>query len=92
MINFPPTFEEFIKQYEFKDEKEIYTNGAKLISSFRVMQAWEHYVEPLKKIQTEITNMENIINMTQDSIYDLGTYIDTIQNHIYNIEDEMNEI
>lgn len=92
MMNFPPTFEEFIKQYEFKDEKEIYTNGAELIPSFRVMQAWEHYTESFRKIQTEITNMANIINMTEDTIFDLSTYIDTIRNSIYNIEDEMDEI
>jgi len=92
MMTFPNTFEEFIKQYEFKDEDEVYTNGIELIPSFRVMQAWEHYVEPLKKIQTEITNIVNIINMTEDSISDLSTYIDTLQNNIYNIEDEIDEI
>ena len=92
MMTFPNTFEEFIKQYEFKDEDEVYTNGAELIPSFRVMQAWEHYIEPLKKIQTEITNIVNIINMTEDSISDLSTCIDAIQNNIYNIEDEMDEI
>ncbi len=92
MMTFPNTFEEFIKQYEFKDEDEVYTNGIELIPSFRVMQAWEHYVEPLKKIQTEITNIVNIINMTEDSISDLSIYIDTLQNNIYNIEDEIDEI
>ena len=45
MMTFPDTFEEFIKQYEFKDKEEIYTNGAELIPSFRVMQAWEHYTD-----------------------------------------------
>ncbi len=44
-INFPPTFQEFIHQYEFVDKEEIYTNGTKLIPSFRVMQAWNHYAD-----------------------------------------------
>ncbi len=43
MMTFPPTFEEFIKEYEFIDEEGIYTNKAELIPSFRVMQAWNHY-------------------------------------------------
>ena len=30
--------------------------------------------------------------MTEDSISDLSTCIDAIQNNIYNIEDEMDEI
>ena len=50
MMTFPNTFEEFIKQYEFKDKDEIYTNGAELIPSFRVMQAWEHYTNNIKDI------------------------------------------
>lgn len=40
---FPETWEEFLKDYEFKDSKEIYTNGAMLIPSFRVEQMMEHY-------------------------------------------------
>lgn len=45
IMNFPPTFEEFIRQYEFVDKEEIYTNGTKLIPSFRVRQAWNHYAD-----------------------------------------------
>lgn len=47
-MNFPPTFEEFIHEYEFKDKEEIYTNGSELIPSFRVMQAWEHYTDLIR--------------------------------------------
>ena len=43
MMTFPPTFEEFIKEYEFIDEEGIYITKAELIPSFRVMQAWNHY-------------------------------------------------
>lgn len=42
-MSFPDTIEEFLEQYSFKDRKEEYTNGAKLIPVFRVLQALEHY-------------------------------------------------
>lgn len=37
-MEFPETWEEFEKQYGFTDDKETYTNGARLIPSFRVKQ------------------------------------------------------
>ncbi|WP_293969728.1 hypothetical protein [uncultured Ruminococcus sp.] len=42
-MNFPETPLEFLKLCEFKDEKEIYTNGSMLIPTFRVEQMIEHY-------------------------------------------------
>lgn len=42
----PETWEEFLRDYEFKDRKEIYTNGSMLIQSFRVKQMMEHYARP----------------------------------------------
>ena len=42
-MDFPATPAEFIEQYSFKDKKEVYTNGAELISVFRVEQLLEHY-------------------------------------------------
>lgn len=41
-MNFPATFDEFAKDYGFVDEKEVYTNGAELIPTFRVKQWLEH--------------------------------------------------
>jgi hypothetical protein len=35
---FPDTWEEFEKQYGITDTEEVYTNGARLIPSFRVKQ------------------------------------------------------
>lgn len=49
MMTFPATFEEFINQYEFIDNEEVYTNGNELIQSFRVMQAWDHFMDLFKK-------------------------------------------
>ena len=41
---FPDTAEEFIEEYSFVDEKEVYTNGSELIAVFRVKQMMEHYI------------------------------------------------
>lgn len=39
----PETPEEFIKDYQFVDTKEYYTNGAELIMVYRVEQMLDHY-------------------------------------------------
>ena len=43
MMNFPKRWEDFLHDYEFEDARRIYTNGSKLIPSFRVKQMMEHY-------------------------------------------------
>lgn len=43
MMDFPSTWELFLHDYEFEDAKQIYTNGSRLIPSFRVEQMIEHY-------------------------------------------------
>ena len=43
---FPETIEEFIEQYKFKDDKEIYTNGVDLIPVFRIKQWMYHLRTP----------------------------------------------
>jgi hypothetical protein len=40
---FPMKWEGFLKDYSFIDHKEFYTNGARLIPTFRVEQMVEHY-------------------------------------------------
>lgn len=42
MMTFPDTWEEYEKSYGFTDNEEIYTNGARLIPSFRVKQWLDH--------------------------------------------------
>ena len=49
-MNFPKTILEFFKNYSFKDEEEIYTNGSELIQVFRVIQALEYYASELLNI------------------------------------------
>lgn len=59
-MKFPKTFEEFIKQYSFFDNQQVYTNGSELIPVFRIKQ-WEEHKEKenqeLKKQVEEINKM-----------------------------------
>ena len=43
MMNFPKRWEDFLHDYEFEDARRIYTNGSRIIQSFRVKQMMEHY-------------------------------------------------
>lgn len=43
MMQFPEQWEDFLHDYEFEDARRIYTNGSRLIPSFRVKQMMEHY-------------------------------------------------
>ena len=36
MMTFPSKWEQFLHDYEFEDARRIYTNGSRLIPSFRV--------------------------------------------------------
>lgn len=48
-MQFPDTWEEFEQLYGFEDKKEIYTNGSRLIQSFRVKQWLDHTAEQEQK-------------------------------------------
>ncbi len=60
MMSFPKTFKKFIEYYQFIDKKEIYTNGSELIQSFRVMQAWNHYMDSFREAYEESDNDMNM--------------------------------
>ena len=45
VMDFPDTWEEFEQIYGFIDKEEIYTNGSRLIPSFRVKQWLDHIEE-----------------------------------------------
>ena len=51
-MEFPETFEKFAKEYGFKDDKEVYTNGSELIPVFRVKQ-WIERDYKLRTIETD---------------------------------------
>ena len=42
-MQFPKKVEDFIEEYSFKDEDEVYTNGSQLIPVFRIEQMLEYY-------------------------------------------------
>lgn len=71
IMTFPETFEEFIKQYEFEDKEEVYTNGAELIPSFRVMQAWDHYTSDIINALANIRECTEIIDNNLYNIEDM---------------------
>ena len=52
VMNFPDNPLDFINSYSFKDEDQVYTNGAELISVLRVKQMIEHYFPPKEKSKT----------------------------------------
>ena len=72
-MTFPPTFKEFIKEYSFKDKEEIYTNGAELISVFRVEQAWDHYTA---QAINALDNIRECIRIVDNNLYDIEDAIE----------------
>lgn len=62
-MDFPNTFDEFVKDYGFKDKDEVYTNGSELIPVFRVKQWLEH-----------ISSVTPVIDKLRAEIIDTGAY------------------
>lgn len=59
---FPKRIEEFIEGHSFKDDKEIYTNGSRLIPTFRVEQALEHYrIDVIRCKDCKYFNRERLV-------------------------------
>ena len=61
MMDFPERWEDFLESCSFKDKEELYTNGAKLIPTFRVEQMMDHYMpryyHPLDRMPKEDTKV-----------------------------------
>ena len=67
-MDFPKTWEDFLKNYSFNDRKEIYTNGADLIETFRIQQMIEHYFpEKVLKINKKYSADKFIIETFNES-------------------------
>lgn len=69
-MDFPDTFEQFAKDYGFKDVEERYTNGSELIPIFRVNQ-WLEHIKPSedavsRKAVLDVVN--NPLNIRLDDI------------------------
>lgn len=68
VMTFPKTWEEFEKYYGFTDTDEVYTNGARLIPSFRVEQWLEHLESGCKKQSDFYPNAD------EDGMVDVSDY------------------
>lgn len=74
MMTFPDTWEEFEKSYGFTDNEEVYTNGARLIPSFRVKQWLDHLpsVQPKERCVVNITlNEEDIERIVAEQVEEI---------------------
>ena len=54
IMSFPKNIEDFLNDYSFEDYERIYTNGSQLIPTFRVKQAFEHYIPHWIPVNTSI--------------------------------------
>lgn len=97
-MEFPETFEEFARDYGFKDDKEIYTNGSDLIPVFRVKQWLDHECNE-RKAETDVDTdkepkcdkHEGVIDYIDSVIKDLNQ-TKMLVNHcieIYNRDDDL---
>ena len=59
MMTFPDTWEEFEELYHITDTEQIYTNGARLIPSFRVEQWLEHMADRKTEPQKDCKKCKN---------------------------------
>lgn len=81
-MKFPDTLDEFIKQYSFIDEEQIYTNGSELIHTFRVKQWEEHKEKENQKLRIQVSAIEEtFLNQQKEFIEYLENMI-----KIYNRE------
>lgn len=96
-MTFPQIWEQFLHDYEFEDSRRIYTNGARLIPSFRVKQMMEHYLleaksEAIKEFAEKLTNRicENV-NRSLDNPDGNNYFITDVYEDIDNLVKEMTE-
>ena len=75
MMTFPDTWEEFEKSYGFTDNEEVYTNGARLIPSFRVKQWLDH----LPSVQSELSNNSPELDNKNGELISRQAAIDSIR-------------
>lgn len=81
LMEFPNTFDEFAKEYGFKDDKEVYTNGSDLIQIFRVKQ-WLEHDNKLRAIETDTAYEcgKAVLGKIRDEIDDIEEGISSYHN------------
>lgn len=65
-MDFPNTFDEFAKDYGFRDKKEIYTNGSELIPVFRVKQWLEHISTTKNNFGVDAVSRKDVHDMLEN--------------------------
>ena len=58
-MEFPNDWAKFLEDYSFCDHKEFYTNGARLISTFRVEQMMDHYLRKATEDSVEVVRCKD---------------------------------
>lgn len=81
MMTFPETWEEFEKSYGFDDSEKIYTNGSRLIPSFRVKQ-WLDHEESKRETKQQAIKASNLVNR-EDAIAIVAFEIWHYPNELY---------
>lgn len=68
MMTFPDTWEEYEKVYGLTDTEQIYTNGARLIPSFRAKQ-WLDHIEAERsedeRLKEQVKSFIGIVDQTE---------------------------
>ena len=77
-MNYPDSPMDFIKQYSFSDKQRVYTNGAELISVFRIGQMIEHYMSDLTPQQ--IKDMQFCLKEKSQEVVRLRREIQKLKN------------
>lgn len=81
-MQFPETWKEFEANYGFTDSEEVYTNGARLIPSFRVEQ-WLEHTEPKRGKWISVEYNDGTVH-TECSVCGYGRGLPPVRNYCPN--------
>ena len=70
-MDFPNTFDEFVKDYGFRDKQEVYTNGSELIQVFRVKQWLEHISTTKNDLGVDCISRQELLKIYEDRFSEL---------------------
>jgi hypothetical protein len=72
-MDFPKDWVKFLEDYSFCDHKEYYTNGARLIPTFRVEQMMHHYLRKATEDAVPVVRCKDCKHCLRHTV-PLGTY------------------
>ena len=67
LMTFPDTWEEFEQDFGFTDVEQVYTNGSRLIQSFRVKQ-WLDHISDETKAETDTISRQALMKEFSDFV------------------------